>query len=151
METEKKKETSRYSFKKQSSIKALSWTGALVVLLFSSCSAEWHLKKACKKQPTICQPQVVKWDTIYITDTVEYYEEFYTEVHDTIIIDTGSVMVKIIRDHDIIKTYIKQKPDTIKVSKTITLPPRVIPCKEEYPWWLVIVAGILFILLIIKR
>jgi len=122
----------------------------ILIVLLTSCSAKWHLKQACKKDATICQPQVVKWDTMYITDTIEYYEEFYTEVHDTIVIDTGSVIVKIIRDHDIIRTYIKQKPDTIKVSKTITLPPRVSIKECDYPWWLVIVSIVLFLLLIIK-
>jgi hypothetical protein len=87
---------------------------------------------------------------MYITDTIEYYEEFYTDVHDTIVIDTGSVLVKIIRDHDVIRTYIKQKPDTVRVSKTITLPPRVSIKECDYPWWLVIVSIVLFLLLIIK-
>ena len=122
----------------------------ILIVLVTSCSAKWHLKQACKKDVTICQPQVVKWDTMYITDTIEYYEEFYTDVHDTIVIDTGSVLVKIIRDHDIIRTYIKQKPDTVRVSKTITLPPRVSIKECDYPWWLVIVSIVLFLLLIIK-
>ncbi len=128
----------------------ISWAGAIIILL-SSCSANWHLKQACKKDPVICQPQKIVFDTIVYTDSVEIYEVFETEVHDTIVIDTGSVKVTIIRDHDIIRTYVKQKPDTIRVSKTITVPPRIIPSEKEYPWWLVIVAGILFILLIIKK
>lgn len=128
----------------------ISWAGALIILL-TSCSANWHLKQACKKEPSICTPQVLKWDTIYVTDTLEYYEEFYTDVHDTITIDTGSVIVKIIRENNILRTYIKQKGDTVRVTKTITLPPRIIPSDKEYPWWLVIVAGILFILLILKK
>ena len=124
--------------------------GALILLL-SSCSAQWHFEKACKKDPVICQPQVVKWDTIYVTDTIEYYEEFYTEVHDTIVIDTGSVLVKIIRDHDIIRAYVKQKPDTVKISKTITLPPRISVKECDYPWWLLIVSIVLFLLLVLKK
>lgn len=122
----------------------------ILAILFTSCSAKWHLKQACKKDSSICQPQVVRFDTIVIRDTFEYYREFHTEVHDTITIDTGSIRIKIIRDHDIIKTYIKQKPDTITISKTITLPPRVSIKEGDFPWWLVIVSIVLFLLLIIK-
>lgn len=122
----------------------------ILIVLLTSCSAKWHLKQACKKDIAICQQQVVRFDTLYITDTLEYYEEFYTEVHDTIVIDTGSLRVEIIRNHDIIKTYIKQRPDTVRISKTITLPPRVSIKEDEYPWWLVIVSIVLFLLLIIK-
>jgi hypothetical protein len=124
---------------------------SILLLLLTGCSANWHLKQACKKEPSICAPQVLKWDTIYVTDTLEYYEEFYTDVYDTVVIDTGSVIVKIIRENNILRTYIKQKGDTVRVTKTITLPPRIIPSDKEYPWWLVIVAGILFILLILKK
>lgn len=122
----------------------------ILAILLTSCSAKWHLKQACKKDSTICSPQVVKFDTVFITDTIEYYKEFYTKVHDTITIDTGSIRIKIIRDNNIIKTYIKQKPDTITISKTITLPPRVSIKEDDYPWWLVIVSIVLFLLLIIK-
>jgi hypothetical protein len=128
------------------------WARAIIIaLLLSSCSAQWHLKKACKKDPAICQPQVVKFDTIIYTDSVEIFETFYTEVSDTIVIDTGSVIVKIIRDHDIIRTYVKQKPDTIKVSKTITLPPRISVKECDYPWWLVIVSIVLFLLIVLRK
>lgn len=122
----------------------------IFIVLLTSCSAKWHLKQACKKDFTICQPQKVVFDTIVYTDSVEIYEMFETEVHDTIVIDTGSIRVEIIRNHDIIRTYIKQRPDTVRISKTITLPPKVSIKEDEYPWWLVIVSIVLFLLLIIK-
>ena len=124
----------------------------LIVLLLSSCSAQWHIKQACKKQPALCAP-----DTLTITDTIKVNDSLYfekivvTKEIDTITIDTGGIRVKIIRDKDIIKTIITQRPKTIIKTKTITTKPRLVYKEQDYPWWLVIVAIVLFILLIIKR
>ena len=124
----------------------------LIVLLLSSCSAQWHIKQACKKQPALCAP-----DTFTITDTIKVNDSLYfektvvTKEIDTITIDTGGVRVKIIRDKDIIRTIITQEPKTIIRTKTITTKPRIVYKDEDYPWWLVILAAILFILLIIKK
>jgi hypothetical protein len=74
-----------------------------------------------------------------------------TKEIDTITIDTGGIRVKIIRDKDIIRTIITQEPKTIIRTKTITTKPRIVYKDEDYPWWLVILAAILFILLIIKK
>jgi hypothetical protein len=124
----------------------------LIVLLLSSCSAQWHIKQACKKQPVLCAP-----DTFTITDTIKVNDSLYfektvvTKEIDTITIDTGGIRVKIIRDKDIIRTIITQEPKTIIRTKTITTKPRIVYKDEDYPWWLVILAAILFILLIIKK
>jgi hypothetical protein len=124
----------------------------LIVLLLSSCSAQWHIKQACKKQPALCVP-----DTFTITDTIKVNDSLYfekivvTKEIDTITIDTGGIRVKIIRDKDIIRTIITQEPKTIIRTKTITTKPRIVYKDEDYPWWLVILAAILFILLIIKK
>jgi hypothetical protein len=124
----------------------------LIVLLLSSCSAQWHIKQACKKQPALCAP-----DTFTITDTIKVNDSLYfekivvTKEIDTITIDTGGIRVKIIRDKDIIRTIITQEPKTIIRTKTITTKPRIVYKDEDYPWWLVIVAALLFILLIIKK
>jgi hypothetical protein len=124
----------------------------LIVLLLSSCSAQWHIRQACKKQPALCAP-----DTFTITDTIKVNDSLYfektvvTKEIDTITIDTGGIRVKIIRDKDIIRTIITQEPKTIIRTKTITTKPRIVYKDEDYPWGLVILAAILFILLIIKK
>ena len=121
----------------------------IIILLLSGCSANWHLEKARKKQPSLCEPQkVLVIDTMYVTDTLEFYEEFYTEVHDTITIDTGSVIVKIIRNHDIIKTYIKTKPDTVRITKTITLPPVITNNEHWFKWWYILIIFAIFAFII---
>ena len=121
---------------------------ALLVLL-SSCSANYHLKQACKKDSTICNQKTIIYDTIVYTDSIEIFEVFETTVHDTITIDTGSIKVTIIRDHDIIKTYVKQRPDTIRITKTFKVP-QYIKKENEINWW--IIGSIVIILIwVIKK
>ena len=122
----------------------ISWTGALVLLL-TSCSAEWHHKQACKKDTTYCATEI-RIDTFTIRDTFAYYRVDTTKVVDTITIDTGSVQVQIIREFDVIRTTIKQKPDTAFLTVYKKAPPKII-YKQSY-WWVV---GLLIVLAIIFR
>lgn len=147
MEAKKKTQASGSSFKKQSSLQALSWTGALILLL-SSCSAQWHHKQACKKDTAYCATEI-RIDTFTVRDTFIYHRVDTTSVIDTITIDTGSVQVKIIREHDIIKTIIKQKPDTTFLTITKQLPPKVI-VKYKVPFWVYIICIATSVLLIIR-
>jgi hypothetical protein len=105
-----------------------------ILLLLSSCSAQWHYDKACKKDSVYCGTDVVI-DTFVVRDTFEYHRVDTTNMIDTITIDTGSIQVKIIRDRDIIRTYIKQKPDTTRLTIYKKVPPKIIE-KFIYPWWL---------------
>jgi hypothetical protein len=124
----------------------ISWAGALVIAaLLTSCSAEWHHEKACKKAPIYCM-EWVRLDTVVYRDSIEIYEVFETQVHDTIIIDTGSVRVEIIRDHDIIRTYVKQKPDTTKITITKQMPPRIIYRDKVNWWWLILIPLLLWLI-----
>jgi hypothetical protein len=119
------------------------------LVLLSSCSADYHLKQACKKDSTICNQKTIVFDTLIYTDSIEIYEVFETQVHDTITIDTGSVKVTIIRDHDIIRTYVKQRPDTVRITKTYNVP-QYIQKENKINWW--IIGGIvIFLIWLIKK
>lgn len=119
----------------------------LLIILLSSCSAQWHLERACKKDPKICDDSVyMRVDTFVVRDSFEYYRVDTTMQVDTITIDTGSIQVKIIRHNDIIRTYIKQRPDTMYLTVTKTLPPRIIK-KNTVNWWIIFA---IFVVIIIK-
>lgn len=120
----------------------------LAILLLSSCSAQWHLKRACKKQPEICQEQVIQIDTFVVRDTFEYHDTFVTKAIDTITIDTGSVQVRIIREHDVIRTVIKQKPDTAFITIEKKLPPQVVFKEHWFKWWYLLIIFAIFALII---
>jgi uncharacterized protein (DUF111 family) len=120
----------------------------LIAILLSSCSAQWHLKKACKKQPDICQEQTIKIDTFVVRDTFSYHDTFITKAIDTISIDTGSVQVKIIREHDVIRTIITQKPDTAFITIEKKLPPQVIYEEHWFKWWYLLIIFAIFVIII---
>lgn len=122
----------------------------IFVVLLSSCSAEWHFEKACKKEPMFCE-EVYVYDTIIKKDTLIYEREFYTKSIDTIVIDTGNVQVKVIRTFDVLKTYIKVKPDTIRLTKT--LKPKVIKVEDKtnFNLYVILLAIVSIILWLIRR
>jgi hypothetical protein len=107
-----------------------------ILLLLSSCSAQWHYDKACKKDAVYCGTDVVI-DTFVVRDTFNYHRVDTTNLIDTITIDTGSIRVQIIRNHDVIRTTITQKPDTAFLTITKTIPPKIV-YKENYWWWLLV-------------
>lgn len=102
----------------------------LFILLLSSCSAEWHAKRACKKDPLMCNESFVFYDTVVKTDSTRYYDTFVTSEYDTITIDTGSIKLKIIRRTDSIFVDLEKRPDTISISAKIKVGPRIV-VKEE--------------------
>lgn len=95
---------------------------ALVLgLVLSSCSAEYHLKKACKKDPTICRDSVrVETDTLWKTDTMKSVDTFTMAVIDTIVIDTNGCKLELTRNGNKFKANITSKIPTKTITKTIT-------------------------------
>lgn len=121
----------------------------LLSLLLSGCSAQWHLKRACKKQPSICSDSVVvKVDTFTVRDTFSYTRVDTTNLVDTITIDTGSIRVQIIRDHSVIRTTITQRPDTTYITVVKTLPPSVIYKESWFRWWYLLIIFAIFVIII---
>ena len=116
----------------------------LLIVLLSSCSAEWHYNKACKKDSAYCAG-TVRIDTFTVRDTFNYYRIDTTNSIDTITIDTGSVQVQIIREFDVIRTTIKQKPDTTYLTITKTVPPKIIYKRSH--WWLLFIPFLLWLIL----
>jgi len=94
----------------------------VILVMLTGCSAEWHLKKAIKKNPSLIQPSVHTIDTIVIRDSFEFSDTFVTKTTDTITIEKEGVQTIVYRDHDIIKVRTIVKPDTIRIQKTIQVP-----------------------------
>jgi len=45
----------------------MKYLGLFLILIMSSCSAQWHLKKAIQKDPFIASQKEVRRDTIIVT------------------------------------------------------------------------------------
>ena len=112
----------------------MKWLGKLtLVLLLTSCSAQWHLKTAVRKDPMILQKDtlIVK-DTVVvppvvITDTVT------TKQHDTILVQKDRLSVRIVKVNDTLIIEGKCASDTIV--RTIEVPyDKVVYVEKQSVW-----------------
>lgn len=91
-----------------------------LLLLLTSCSAQWHLKTAVRKNPLILvKDTLVVKDTVVvppvvITDTVT------TKQHDTILIEKDRLRVRIVKRLDTL--IIDAKCDSDTIIRTIEVP-----------------------------
>jgi hypothetical protein len=96
-----------------------------IMIFFTGCSAEWHLKKAIQKNPAMAQISTHTIDTLFVRDSVSITDTFTTQKVDTITIEKDGVKTIVYRNHDVIRVHTVVKADTIRFTKTIQLPPRV--------------------------
>jgi hypothetical protein len=104
-----------------------------VILLLSSCSAQWHLKKAVQKDPMI-----LKKDTLVVQDTlvvppVVLKDTVTLKQHDTITITKDRLRVKIVKVNDTL--IIDAKCDSDTIVRTIEVPyDKIVYVEKESVW-----------------
>jgi len=92
----------------------MKWLGRLILMLsLTSCSAQWHLKKAVQKDPTILEK-----DTLVVMDTVVSPPVAITDTvimkqHDTITLVKDRLRVSIVKVNDTITIDAICDSDTI--------------------------------------
>lgn len=97
----------------------------LLVFLLTGCSAKWHLNQAIKKNPAMAQISVYGIDTVFVRDSITMTDTFTTTEIDTVTVTKDGITTVVYRDHDVIRIKTVVKADTIRFTKTITLPPQV--------------------------
>jgi len=102
-------------------------------VLLSSCGAQWHLKKAIKKDPTI-----LKSDTVVVTDTivtapVSVRDTVTLQKRDTITITKDRLKVNIVRSFDTIMVDAICESDTIV--QVIEVPVPSLVMKDSDRWY----------------
>lgn len=97
----------------------------IILLTFTGCSAKWHLNQAIKKNPAMAQISVYGIDTIFVRDSILMTDTFTTKDVDTITLTKDGVTTVVYRDHDVIRVRTIIKADTIRFTKTVTLPPQI--------------------------
>ena len=123
-----------------------------LAILLSGCSAQWHLEKALKKDPTLLiQKQIKTIDTLLVRDSIVYHDTFVAKQIDTITLenDKSEVVIYKYKNRFIIKTQIKQ--DTIRYTEKIEVP--IIEYKERpnYTKWVLLGLGLFLIVSFVKR
>lgn len=107
-------------------VKCDLFTKAIIILVMSTgCSAQWHLKKAIQKNPSLITTSTHTIDTLFVSDSVTITDTFTTQKVDTITIEKDGVKTIVYRNHDVIRVHTVVKADTIRFTKTIQLPPTI--------------------------
>jgi len=128
---------------------------AVAILLLTSCSASWHLKRAIKKDPSLLNggDTVLVHDTQFVTKERVLTDSFVTTRYDTITLEDSFVFTQVIRRDNVIKVYTKCKSDTVRITTKIPfkIPPTV--TYKNDPFWksLAVALGTLLLLIIIIR
>lgn len=128
---------------------------AVAILLFASCSANWHLNRAIKKDPSLLKggDTVLVHDTQIVTKEKVLYDSFVTTEYDTVTIEDSFVYTQVIRKDNVIKVYTKCKSDTVRITTKIPfkLPPQVVKNKLTDIQTAIYAVAVLLLLLIIIR
>jgi hypothetical protein len=136
-------------------VKCDLFTKAIIILVMSTgCSAQWHLKKAIQKNPSLAQTSTHTIDTLFVSDSVTITDTFTTQKVDTITIEKDGVKTIVYRNHDVIRVHTVVKADTIRYTKTIQLPAQIKYTERvKVPQWigLTLFLGLIVLMLIIKR
>lgn len=90
------------------------------MLLLSSCSAQWHLKTAIKKNPLILEKDTVTVVDTVVTAPVTVRDTVTLNNRDTITITKDKLKIKIVRSFDTIVIDAECASDTIV--RTIEVP-----------------------------
>lgn len=99
----------------------------LSILALTSCSANWHLRKAISKDPSI----LVKGEKIIVDTVVVTRERMLTDTVvlnniDSVTITKDNVITKLWRVHDTIRVTTICPSDTITLYETIECPPQIV-------------------------
>lgn len=108
----------------------LLWLVALGLSL-SSCGAQWHLKRAIAKDPSIVLSTTVRVDTTIITESVTTRDTVTVKEVDTVQIIKNGIVVDIRRHFDTIEVDVECPPDTIRVYQEVEVPTYVPEKKEK--------------------
>lgn len=100
------------------------WKLGVVVGLsmLTSCSAQWHLKRAVAKDPTIVRMQPVVVDTTVITEIRASKGAFVIDRDTSLLFEQKGVktQIKVVSDTFYVETICP--PDTIRIQKEIFVP-----------------------------
>jgi hypothetical protein len=125
----------------------------VLLIVLASCSSQWHLKKAIKKDPTIVQV-----DTVTVTDSVHVVTPFVSTdtifklSKDTVTIVKDRLTMRHYYHNDSVYLYGECESDTIVKWKTFEVPVEKVVYNESwFPKWMwVIIAIFAITILIIK-
>ena len=119
----------------------------MISFLLSSCSAQWHLKRAVKKDPSIIQESTVSVKDTVVVPPVVITDTVTTKEHDTIIVEKDRLKVRIVKRLDTLIIDGQCASDTIV--RTIEVPVPSIVMKDSDRWYNKVYKFSFYVLLIL--
>ena len=112
----------------------MKWAVKLILLvLLTSCSAQWHLKKAVQKDPLILEKDTLVVTNTVVTPPVAITDTVTLKQHDTIVIQKDRLKVQLVKVNDTITINAECASDTIVT--TIEVPyEKIVYVKEKTLW-----------------
>ena len=99
-------------------------TFLILIGLISSCSAEWHMRKAIQKDPDIIDTRIVyKFDTLW-TNAIKFKDSVNVNFKDSLVITNDTITTtlrKTGRGKMIVNTVVKPYPIYRKVTQYKTI------------------------------
>ena len=111
----------------------MKWYLVLFTLLLSGCSAEYHLRKAVKKDPSILKKETVIVRDTTVLPSVVLKDTVWLKEIDTLILTKEKLNLKIVRVRDTFQIDAECKGDTI--IKTIEVPIEKVSFVERDKWY----------------
>ena len=104
-----------------------------LLLLLTSCSAQWHLRKAVQKDPMILKKDTLVVQDTFVVPPVVLKDTVTLKQHDTITITKDRLRVKIVKVNDTL--IIDAKCDSDTIVRTIEVPyDKIVYVEKESIW-----------------
>jgi hypothetical protein len=122
-------------------------------MVVASCGADWHLKRAIAKDPSILKTAAVRFDTIVVTKERKLTDTIVMTERDTITIERDRVRVRLVRSYDTLMVEATCLPDTIKIDVIREIPQVVQPrrWRDQFNLWVSVVLLIFSIAFAVSR
>ena len=117
----------------------------ILILLMSSCSAQWHLKKAVQKDPTILKERVITIVDTVVTPPIVVVDTISLTGTDSVVIKNDTVSITITKYQD--RWIVKTKVEPMEIVREVKVEVPVVQYVERIS--LVWKAGLLIALLIL--
>ena len=119
-------------------------TGIIFVLILTSCSAKWHLRKAMAKDPSLLTGgTTVVFDTVVVTEPRYINDTLLLRENDTVTIEKDRIVTRLIRlPNDTVLVDVTCPSDTIRITTTKEVPTIVYKKGYTFKQWSV---GLLFV------
>lgn len=128
-------------------IRCLTLITLIFTLLLQGCSAQWHLQRAVKKDPSILVTKIVTVTDTVVTEPVVVKDTLTLSKVDTVEIIKDKFHLKIVRSYDTL--MIDGGCDSDTILRTIEVPIETVVYQERDKWYHKVQEASLWVLIVL--